>query len=824
MKVLKFGGSSVKNKENILKVFDILQDQYQGKGAYTVVVSAFGGVTDQLIEMSALAASGDISYLEVFKAFSERHHQTATDLLTNETYQKVKLDLSENHSTLKNLLHGVFLVRECSPRTMDYVLSFGERNSAFIIANAFNDRGISARFLDARKIIITDKSFGSAIVNFETTKEKTIEYYKENADTLHIVTGFIASDVGGLTTTLGRGGSDYTASILSAALNSKALEIWTDVDGVLTCDPRKVKKAFTIPSLSYKEAMELSHFGAKVIYPPTIQPALLKDIPIYIRNTFNPEFKGTLINKETEASLAKEITGLSSLSGIALLSLQGSGMVGIPGISGRLFSSLAKDGISVILITQGSSEHSISFAVKKEEAVRAKNAIEIEFEKELEKRYIEAVNLEKGLSIIAVVGEQMRNIPGVAGKLFTALGKNGVNVIAIAQGSSELNISFVVQAVDAVKALNLIHDSFFLSGSKTVHLFMQGVGLIGGTLLEQVKTNADRLFKEDQIDLRFSGLSNSKKMLFTEQGIALNGWKETLLSSESDSTPTRFVDKMIALNLPNSIFIDSTANAEIPAEYERILGANISIVTPNKVATSSSYKDYLSLKSMAQKKNIDFLYETNVGAGLPIISTIKNLMSSGDKIIKLDAILSGTISYIFNTFNSSRSFSSVVKDAQTKGLTEPDPRDDLNGTDVRRKITILAREAGVPLEMTDVSLDNILPQSCLDANNVDAFYTELQKNDSLFNEMVLTAEKENKKLRYIASLENGKASVKLVSVDQDNPFYNLAGSDNMIALTTNRYASRHLVVKGPGAGAGVTAAGVFAEILSIASKNRIERL
>ncbi len=818
MKVLKFGGSSVKNKENILKVYDILSSSYQGKGDYTLVVSAFGGITDLLIEMSSLAAKGDVAYLDIFKTFSDRHHATAKELLSESSYKELSTDLDSNHTTLKNLLHGIFLVRESSPRTMDYVLSFGERNSAFIIAKAFNERGLRSEFLDARTIITTDKTFGNAIVNFKVTEEKTKRYYKNNQGVLHIVTGFIAADIGGLTTTLGRGGSDYTASILSASLQAEALEIWTDVDGVLTCDPRKVKKAFTIPSLSYAEAMELSHFGAKVIYPPTIQPALLKDIPIYIRNTFNPEFKGTLINKETEASLAKEITGLSSLSNIALLRLQGSGLVGIPGISARLFNSLAKQKINVILITQGSSEHSISFAVKEEDATRAKEAIEEEFDKEVLKKYIEPIQVETQLSIIAVVGEQMRNIPGVAGKLFTALGKNGVNVIAIAQGSSELNISFVVQTHDSVKALNLIHDSFFLSGSRTINLFMIGVGLIGGTLLEQIKTNASRLLEDQQIDLQAVGLSNSKKMLFEENGIALDAWKENLLNSETDTSPTRFVDKMIELNLANSIFIDSTANAEIPKEYKRILNSNISIVTPNKVATSSSHSDYQNLKEIARKKNIDFLYETNVGAGLPIISTIKNLMSSGDKIIKLEAVLSGTISYIFNSFNSSTAFSSVVKDAQNKGLTEPDPRDDLSGSDVKRKITILAREAGVALEMDDVTLDNILPQDCIDASSVDEFYTRLEKNDSLFKDMALAAEKENKKLRYIASLENNKASVRLVSVGSDNPFFNLEGSDNMIALSTNRYNTRPLVVKGPGAGADVTAAGVFAELLSIASK------
>ena len=817
MKVLKFGGSSVKDSTNINKVFDILKSQFEDSENYTVVVSALGGVTDQLIEMSSLAAAGK-AYLHIFEAFSKRHLDTANELLSGSAFDDVEKELLENHEILKNLLHGIYLVRESSPRTSDFVLSFGERNSAFIIAKTFTEKGINAQYLDARKIIKTDKTFGSATVHVKLSNELISNHYKNNSTALQVVTGFISSDVGGLTTTLGRGGSDFTASLLAAALDAKALEIWTDVDGVLTCDPRKVKSAFTIPSLSYSEAMELSHFGAKVIYPPTIQPALQKNIPIFIRNTFNPSFTGTVINKETKISEAREITGLSSLSDISLLRLQGSGMIGIPGISARLFSALARKNINIILISQASSEHSICIAVKNDDSALSKTVIENEFEKELEKNLIDEVLIESNLSIVAVVGEKMRNIPGVAGKLFTALGKNGINVIAIAQGSSELNISFVVSDNDTVKALNLIHDSFFLSGSKQINVFMIGVGLIGGTLLEQVKDYKQKIFDQYAIRLNFVGISNSKKMIFDDLGLDIIDWKNNLNGSSLAASPKKFLDIMFDMNLPNSVFVDCTANNSIPGHYFEILDKNINIVTPNKVAASSSFAEYNELKSLALKKNIDFLYETNVGAGLPIISTIKNLINSGDKIIKLEAVLSGTISYIFNSFNSDKEFSAVVKDAQDKGLTEPDPRDDLSGSDVKRKITILARECGIPLEMDEVMLQNILTDSCLNAHSVSDFYEQLEKDNSHFGSLVEKAEKQNKKLRYVASLENGQAEIKLIEADKNNPFYSLEGSDNMVTITSNRYNTRPLVIKGPGAGASVTAAGVFSEILYIATK------
>ncbi len=817
MIVLKFGGSSVKNKENILKVKNILASQYEGSSRYTVVVSAFGGVTDQLIEMSDLAAKGKSNYQEVLEAFKTRHLATAKELLKSAQYKAIVADLNENHSILSNLLHGIYLVRECSPRTLDYVLSFGERNSAFIISKALTQHGITSEYLDARNIIKTDKTFNNANVNFKLTEKAVKAHYKSHKSKVQIVTGFIASDVGGLTTTLGRGGSDYTASILASCLNAKKLEIWTDVDGVLTTDPRKVKKSFTVPKLSYREAMELSHFGAKVIYPPTIQPSLQKNIPIYIRNTFNPEFAGTQIDNNPASDNTKAITGLSSLSGISLLRLQGGGMVGIPGIAARLFSALAQESINIILITQGSSEYAISFAVKSGEEKLAKKTIEKAFSTEIAEGTINEILVEKDLCVLAIVSEHMRNQPGVAGKLFSALGKEGINVVAIAQGSSEYNISFVISKNEETKALNLIHDSFFLSEHRDIHLFMIGVGLIGGTLIKQIQEHYESLRSEKNIDIKITGLSNSKTMLLDSDGIQMKKWKNALTAASQKSNPKKFVQQMIDMNLPNSIFLDNTANADIPELYETILENNISIVTPNKVATSSNYSRYLKLKSLAKQKKADFLYETNVGAGLPVITTLQNLISSGDTITSLQAVLSGSISYIFNTFGDGLDFSEVVLKAKQIGLTEPDPRDDLSGMDVKRKITILAREAGYKMNMSQVKLKPILNKACLTAKSIDDFFIELKKMDAQFNKMHVKAAKSGNKLRFLASLENGKCAIGLQEVTPQSPFYNLQGSDNMLVIHTNRYQERPLVIKGPGAGADVTAAGIFAEIVSIAN-------
>lgn len=813
MKVLKFGGSSVAKPERIKNIVEILKGYYTRGEKFTVVFSAFGGTTDQLIEMSSLAANGDESYKEVFKEFSCRHQKAITELLDGSLQEQVLEETKKNHEVLNKLLYGVFLVREASFRTMDYVLSFGERNSCFIISNVLKQEGINAAYLDARKIIKTDKSFGSAKVDFESTYSKIKDYYNQNPE-VQIVTGFIATAKGGLTTTLGRGGSDYTASLIASGLEADHIEIWTDVNGVLTADPRKVKKAFTIPSMTYAEAMEMSHFGAKVIYPPTLQPALKKQIPIYIKNTFEPDFEGTFISHKSDMN-GHAVKGISSISNVALLTLSGSGLFGVPGIAARLFSSLAQAGINIILITQGSSEHAISFAVQPALATKAKKRVESEFEFEIEKGAVDKIKIEDDLSIVAIIGENMRYRPGIAGRMFQALGKNGVNAVAIAQGSSELNISVVIPRSDESKALNALHESFFLSDTKELHLFMVGVGLIGSTLIEQIQKQAAFLKSNRGLEIKIIGLANTKKMLFDENGIDLANWKEQLTNATVESDLSEFVNEMKKLNLSNSIFIDNTANDNIVNFYETILDHSISISTPNKIATSSAYLQYQRLKNIATKRGVRFLYETNVGAGLPVISTLNDLINSGDQILKIEGVLSGSLSFIFNSFGEGVKFSDIVTEAKTKGFTEPDPRVDLNGIDVRRKLIILARETGLPLEAKDVKIENILPKKVRDAKTVDQFFEELIKADDHFEKLRSEAAKENKALRMIASLEEGKAKIGLQAVDSNHPFYSLSGSDNMIVFTTQRYKERPLVVRGPGAGAEVTAAGVFSEIISI---------
>jgi bifunctional aspartokinase / homoserine dehydrogenase 1 len=814
MKVLKFGGSSVATGERINNLISIVKPRIDQGEKMTIVFSAFGGITDMLIEMSELSSQGKDKYIALYHQFKDRHTAAAKELLDPDSFTEISIGLEDNHDTLKDLLKGIFLVKEVSPRTMDYVLSFGERNANYIIAAAMNQRGIKASYLDARKVIITDKNFGSAKVNFATTNAAIKKYYSENANSTHIVTGFIASDQGGLTTTLGRGGSDYTAAIVAGALDAEVLEIWTDVDGVLTSDPRKVKQAFTIPKLSYAEAMEMSHFGAKVIYPPTIQPALSKGIPIYIRNTFNPSFVGTLIDKEQDSSFRSVIKGISSLSGLAIIRLQGSGMMGVPGVSGRLFSTLGAAKVNVVLISQASSEHSICIVVNDKDVASAKEAINEAFDKEIGDGLIEPALSQHDLCVVAVVGEQMKNVPGIAGKVFGSLGRNGINIVAIAQGSSELNISFVIEKHDESKALNAIHDTFFLSDTKRINVFMIGVGLIGGTLLRQIDQQKAALRQQLGLEIVVAGISNSKTMIFDENGISLSNWKTSLGDSKEISNPQQFIDQMISMNLSNSIFIDNTADGKIPDLYEQIFKSAISVATPNKVAASSAFDNYVHLKSIAKQNNVQFLFETNVGAGLPVISTLRNLIQSGDTITKIEAVLSGSVSYIFNSFDGSRSFSELVTEAKTLGYTEPDPRDDLSGADVARKITILAREAGYKVDTSEVSIDPILTKSCLTATSVEDFFVALEKDNGHFDGLLAQAKTQGGALRFIAKAENNKVSASVQIVTPDNPFYQLGGSDNMIVFTTSRYAHRPLVVRGPGAGAEVTAAGIFAEIIS----------
>ena len=824
MKVLKFGGTSVGSPATIKGLLQILLDYYQRGDQFTVVFSAFSKVTDTLIEMAAKAGKGDDQYRELLEKVRSRHFEAIRQLIAPTQQGPVEQHLTANFEALSNVLQGIYLLHEVSARSLDFVMSFGERNSAFIIAHAMRQAGIPTEFLDTRDVVRTDAHFGSAKVDFEETNRRIREHYAAH-QVVQATTGFIGSTADGITTTLGRGGSDYTAAILGAALDAKAIEIWTDVDGVLTADPRRVKKAFTLATMTYREAMEMSHFGAKVIYPPTILPALAKDIPLIIKNTFNPSFSGTYISNKPsiitpETPSGGAICGISSINQISLITLQGSGLFGVPGVAARLFGALAQSSVNVVLITQGSSETSITFAVSPAQSKAAMKAAEKEFAYELRGQLIEPMKIEDNLSVVAVVGENMRYRPGIAGHLFQALGKNGINIVAIAQGSSELNISVVIGAPDETKALNAIHEAFFLSDAKTLHLFVVGVGLIGQTLLRQIEAQTAFLRKKRNLEIKIVGLANSRRMLLNEEGIALEKWETDLGEGESFSM-SRFIEQMKNFNLPNAIFIDNTASEAVTEHYATILESSISISTPNKLAASSSYAQYRHLKKIAEKRGVYWCYETNVGAGLPIITTLNDLIHSGDHILRIEGILSGTLSFIFNTFcqpaqdGKQPSFSSIVRAAKERGLTEPDPRDDLSGSDVRRKILILARETGLTMESADVHLESILPADCLQAPSVETFFTALEKNDAYFEQMRQKAASEGKVLRLVASLDEGRASIGLQGVDQTHPFYFLSGSDNMVVFTTERYRDRPLVVRGPGAGAEVTAAGVFAEVIGM---------
>lgn len=813
--ILKFGGSSVATADRIQSVMEIITDKTRTCSSVAVVVSAFAGVTDHLIALGKTAAEGKGDYHKALEELKRRHVEVAKDLVNEAKFDFVFQTIDERFHELGDVLQGIFLVKELSLKTLDLIMSFGERLSAFLIAEALKEKGLPAVFVDARDIIKTDRSFGSGRVHFRETYVK-IESGLHDKKTIPIITGFIASSEKNETTTLGRGGSDYTAAIVGAAIGADVIEIWTDVDGVMTADPRKEPYAFPIAEMSFKEALEMSHFGAKVLHPPTIIPALEKKIPLLIKNSFKPEAPGTLIS-EAASNETLPICGISSIDHVVLVRLQGSGMVGVCGIAKRLFGALAENGINVILISQGSSEHSICFAISPGSVEAAKEAVRKEFALEMQAHIIEELGVEAGLSVIAVVGENMGRNTRVLGKLFEALGKNGIRVSAIAQGSSALNVSAVVKKEDEVKAIRVIHESFFLSPKTTINVFLVGTGLVGGTLLSQMWQQAEFL-KKMSLDIRVIGMANSKTMLFHKEGIALDSWKEALEQSPDKTEMKAFLDRMHRLNLINSVFVDCTSSDTVADAYEDILGANISIVTPNKKANSGRYSKYLELKDVAAKKGAKFFYGANVGAGLPVISTINDLVRSGDKISKIEAVLSGTLSYIFNSFREGTLFSQVVRDAQKKGFTEPDPREDLNGMDVFRKILILARESGYPLEMEDIEVEEFLPLECFEAATTEAFFQKLQERDAVFTKMREEAEKNKKKLRYIAKLENGRGSVGLKAVGQDHPFYDLSGSDNIIAITSDFYQSTPLVIKGQGAGATVTAGRVFADIIRLFAK------
>jgi len=815
MRVIKFGGSSVSTPERIKNAIDITLKIKKQHAQLAVVISAFGGVTDELLRLCDLALEGEENFKPVYKQLEKRHCDAAKGLVELKRQPQVLGNVIQTMNQLYDICKGISLIKELSPKTKDLVISFGERLSAYIISEALKEKIKDAQFLDARQVVKTDATFGYAKVDFKKTNKLIADYFKQHKAT-HVITGFIGSTDEGETTTLGRSGSDYTASIFGGALKATAIEIWTDVDGIMTTDPRKVPQAFPVPEMTYAEAMELSHFGAKVIFPATMRPAMVNKIPILVKNTFNPDFPGTTISSKSKDE-SHIVKGISSLSNICLLNVEGSGMVGVTGVSGRLFTALSREKINVILISQASSEHSICLAIDASEAAKAKRVIETEFQFEIRNGQIDEVVVQRDLCIVAIVGENMKHLPGTASKMFAALGKNGVNIVAIAQGSSEKNISAVIAAKDQTKALNTLHEAFFLSDKKVLNLFVLGPGLVGSKVLDIIEKQRKHLAETHLIDLKVIAIANSTKMFFDENGNAHVHWKNKLEQQGVGMNLQQFVKKMQQHNLPNSIFVDATASEHPIPLYESVLASSISIVTPNKRACSGNLAYYQKLKKLSVRHNAKFLFETNVGAGLPVINTLNDLLMSGDEVLKIEAVVSGTLNYLFYHFNEGMSFTELLQKAKELGYTEPDPRDDLSGMDVARKILILARECGSTLELKNISVENLVPANCRKAQTVDAFISELKKTEKGFTERLLKAKKKNCKLKYIASYENGKAQTALREVDENHPFYSLAGTENSFCFTTQRYNQYPLVVKGPGAGAEVTAAGVFADIIKIAN-------
>ncbi|MCH7401272.1 bifunctional aspartate kinase/homoserine dehydrogenase I [Belliella kenyensis] len=817
MKILKFGGSSVANQENIKKVFEIIKEA-KSHSDIAIVFSAFGGVTEVLLNSASNAKHGDKSFVEAIKKLEDRHIEIVRQLIPISLQSPVLTFVKVRFNELEDLFHGIYLIKECSPRTLDYVASFGERLSAFILAEALKASGFDAKYLDAREIIRTNDRFGNAKVDFSITNDLIQDYFHQHQG-MQVITGFVSSTAKGETTTLGRSGSDYTAAIVASALNADSLEIWTDVSGVLTSDPRLVYSAFTIPQLSYYEAMELSHFGAKVIFPSTMQPAMKKGIPIFIKNTFEPSNAGTLINGD--APSGKLIKGISSMSDISLLNIQGAGILDVIDVNRRIFGALSSANVNVILISQASSEQITCLAIKTADVSAAKESVEREFFHEIRNGEIDVVHVISDLAVVAVVGENMKQNPGASGRMFQALGQNNVNVYAIAQGSSELNISAVVSKADLQKALNALHEAFFLSDNKVLHVFLVGVGLIGQALIKMIANQQFKLQKENLLDIQIHGIANSRYMAFHEDGFDLKNCplpEDAPKASQMDLE--KFIAQMESMNFSNSVFVDCTASQDVADFYERILEAKVGIVTPNKKANSGSLEKYKNLKKLAGKRGVKFLYETNVAAGLPVINTLQDLMLSGDKVLKIEAVLSGSMNYIFSELENGAPFSEVVKKAKELGYTEPDPRDDLSGMDVARKILILGREAEQDLHFEDISIQSMVPEDCVITKDVSDFFEKLKGHDAAFSKLLTDAADKGEKLRFMATLENGKAKVGLQSLAQSHPFSTLRGSDNMILFTTERYHDFPMIIRGPGAGADVTAAGVFADVIRIGNYSR----
>lgn len=809
MKVLKFGGSSVGTVESLQNVKKIIEDS---KEEVIVVVSALSGITDRLICTAEKASNRDISYKESYTVITTRHYDIIDRMILNPGKQKRVYEvITALFDELNNLFNGLYLIGDLSDKTLDTIVSYGERLSSIIISNIID----GAVWYDSREFIKTEKKHSQHLVLNEVT-DKLIKTTFRSLSKISIVPGFISRDYKtGDITNLGRGGSDYTAALIAASMQASILEIWTDVDGFMTADPKVISSAYTIPHLSYMEAMELCNFGAKVIYPPTIYPVCQRNIPILIKNTFRPDTQGTLI---TDKSLGnnKLIQGISSIADTALITVSGLGMVGVIGVNNRIFKALAQAGISVFMVAQASSENNTSIGMRSEDAEKASMVLNEEFEREIEAGIIYKVKAEYGLSTVAVVGENMKLTPGIAGKLFGTLGRNGINARAFAQGASETNISFIINNSELRKTLNVIHDSFFLSEYKVLNIFICGIGTVGKSLLEQIHNQQQKLIQENGLKLNIVGIANSKKVLLCREGICLDNYTEELNQKGIPSSPSILKEKIIELNIFNSVFVDCTASNEISDIYKDLLSHNISVVTANKIAASGKYENYAELKHIARHKDVKFLFETNVGAGLPIINTINDLINSGDRILKIEAVLSGTLNYIFNTISKETTFSQTVRKAVEEGYAEPDPRIDLSGRDVVRKLVILAREAGYKLEQEDIKKHLFIPNEILECS-LDKFNIKLSDLDSEFEKRREIIEKRKCKWRFIARLENGQGSIGLEEVKSDSPFYNLEGSNNIVLITTERYKEYPMLIQGYGAGASVTAAGVFADIMSIAN-------
>ncbi len=806
---MKFGGTSVGSVKSILNVKQIVESATE---PVIVVVSALGGITDKLINTSTMAAAGNANYESEYREIVRRHEEMIREVIpAGEARRSLEHQVNVLLNELKDIFQGIYLIKDLSPKTSDMIVSYGERLSSIIAAEL-----TGATWFDSREFIKTERKHSKSVLDTDLTNELVCKTFSKLPQR-SLIPGFISTDKNtGDVTNLGRGGSDYTAAIVAAALDADSLEIWTDVDGFMTADPRVIPNAYTINELSYVEATELCNFGAKVVYPPTIYPVCHKNIPILIKNTFNPQAAGTIIKQEVTSPQGKAIKGISSINDTSLITVQGLGMVGVIGVNYRIFKALAKNGISVFLVSQASSENSTSIGVRNADADLACEVLNEEFAKEIEMGEISPITAEKNLATVAIVGENMKHTPGIAGKLFGTLGRNGINVIACAQGASETNISFVVDSRWLRKSLNVIHDSFFLSEYQVLNLFICGIGTVGGSLIEQIHSQRQRLMQENGLQLNVVGIADAKQMLFTREGIELSDFRTVLHQQGQPANVERMKEEIIGMNIFNSVFVDCTASADVASIYQELLKHNVSVVAANKIAASSAYDNYKTLKQIARQRGVKYLFETNVGAGLPIINTINDLIHSGDKILKIEAVLSGTLNFIFNRISADVPFSRTIRMAQEERYSEPDPRIDLSGKDVIRKLVILAREAGYRLEQEDVEKHLFVPDEYFQGS-LENFWEKVPQLDADFEARRQRLEAEHKHWRFVAKLENGKASVGLQEVGMGHPFYGLEGSNNIILLTTERYKEYPMMIQGYGAGAGVTAAGVFADIMSIAN-------